>query len=70
MAPVWSLTLPAVAVVGAAAASVSTTSTLGVTAAAVAAIGLAAGLYAAGRRNPVHAGNVNELPAARQQAGV
>ncbi|MFI9593754.1 anion permease [Nonomuraea sp. NPDC052265] len=69
MALAWLLTLPAAAAVGAAACVVTITGTHGVIVAAVVAIACAAGLYAAGRRAPVHAGNVNEPPALRQQTG-
>ncbi|MEU6783687.1 inorganic phosphate transporter [Nonomuraea angiospora] len=37
--------------------------TLGVAVTALVAIAAAGGLYAAGRREPVHAGNVNDVPA-------
>ncbi|WP_302893260.1 inorganic phosphate transporter [Actinomadura luzonensis] len=68
MALAWLLTLPAAAAVGAVAAAVATTGTLGVTVAAVVALAAAAALYAAARRDPVHAGNVNEVPAEPQPA--
>ncbi|MGR6917979.1 hypothetical protein ACU635_27370 [[Actinomadura] parvosata] len=68
MALAWLLTLPAAAAVGGVAAAVATTGTLGVTVAALVAVAAAAGLYAAGRRDPVHAGNVNELPGTPQPA--
>lgn len=63
MALAWLLTLPAAAAVGAVVAAVATTGTLGVAVTALVAIAAAGGLYAAGRREPVHAGNVNDVPA-------
>ncbi|MFD0687979.1 inorganic phosphate transporter [Actinomadura fibrosa] len=67
MAVAWLLTLPAAAGVGALAASVATHGDLGVTIAAVAALAVAAGIYAASRRTPVHSGNVNEVPEQRRE---
>ncbi|MBT2231449.1 inorganic phosphate transporter [Nonomuraea sp. NEAU-A123] len=67
MALAWLLTLPAAAAVGGVAAAVATTGTLGVTIAALVALAASAGLYAASRRDPVHAGNVNDVPAVPQQ---
>jgi PiT family inorganic phosphate transporter len=61
MAIAWALTLPAAAVVGAVAAWVSSTGTLGTVLVAVVAIALAAGIYAASRLRPVTAENVNEV---------
>ncbi|MGW6503830.1 hypothetical protein [Nonomuraea angiospora] len=62
MALAWLLTLPSAAAVGAVVAAVATTGTLGVAVTALVAIAAAGGLYAAGRRDPVHAGNVNDVP--------
>src|SRR3954451_20059093 len=58
----WSFTLPAAAVVGAAASWLAATGTLGVIVVAVSGIALAAGIYAASRRNAVTAANVNNIP--------
>lgn len=58
----WLLTLPAAAVVGGVAAWLSTTGTAG-TIVAVVAVGIGAGIYAASRRRPVTADNVNDTPA-------
>lgn len=58
----WALTLPAAAVIGALAASISSTGTLGTVIVALVGIAFAVGLYAASRRKPVTAHNVNELP--------
>ncbi|MDD7938901.1 inorganic phosphate transporter [Actinomycetospora lutea] len=61
MAIAWVLTLPAAAVVGAVAAWVSSTGTVGTVLVAVVAIALAAGIYAASRLRPVTADNVNDV---------
>ncbi|MFI7632769.1 anion permease [Nonomuraea sp. NPDC049400] len=58
----WLFTLPAAAAVGGVVAVVAITGTLGVAIAALVTIAAAAGLYAVSRREPVHAGNVNEVP--------
>ena len=58
----WSFTLPAAAVVGAAASWLAATGTVGVIVVAVSGIALAAGIYAASRRNAVTAANVNNVP--------
>ena len=60
----WCFTLPAAAVVGAAASWVAGTGTLGVIVVAVTGAALAAGIYGASRRNPVTADNVNDVPTA------
>ena len=56
----WGFTLPAAAVVGAAASWLAATGTVGVIVVAVIGIALAAGIYAASRRNTVTASNVND----------
>src|SRR3954465_7042218 len=58
----WSFTLPAAAVVGAAASSLAATGTVGVIVVAVTRPALAAGGYVAARRSPVTAANVNDVP--------
>jgi len=58
----WSFTLPAAAVVGAAASWLAATGTLGVIVVGVSAVAVAAGVYAASRRTPVTAANVNDVP--------
>ena len=60
----WSFTLPAAAVVGAAASWLTATGTAGVIVVAVTGVALAAGIYGASRRNPVTADNVNDVPTA------
>ncbi len=59
----WLLTLPAAAVVGAVAAWVATTGVIGTVIVAVVLVGMAGGIYAASRRRPVTAENVNDVPA-------
>jgi inorganic phosphate transporter, PiT family len=70
MVTAWVLTLPSAAVVGAAAAAVASTGTLGTIIVALVAIVLSGGIYAASRRQPVDAGNVNApvLPEPAQAA--
>jgi PiT family inorganic phosphate transporter len=63
MAVAWLLTLPAAAVVGAVAAWTASTGTVGTILVAVVLIALAGGIYAASRRRPVTADNVNDVPA-------
>jgi PiT family inorganic phosphate transporter len=58
----WSFTLPAAAVVGAAASWLAATGTLGVIVVGVSAVAVAAGIYIASRRTPVTAANVNDVP--------
>jgi PiT family inorganic phosphate transporter len=60
----WTFTLPAAAVVGAAASWVAGTGTLGVIIVAVTGLGLGLGFYAASRRSAVNALNVNDVPPA------
>ena len=62
LALVWMVTLPAAAVVGALASSIAITGTVGVWAVAVGGVVLGAGIYAASRRDPVTALNVNDVP--------
>ena len=63
MALAWLLTLPAAAVVGAVAAWLAGTGTVGTIIVALVLVGLASGIYAAARRRPVTADNVNDVPA-------
>ena len=63
MAVAWIVTLPAAAVVGAVAAFAASQGTVGTVLVAVVAIAVAAGIYAASRRSPVTADNVNDVPA-------
>ena len=58
----WTFTLPAAAVMGAAASWLAATGPAGVVVVAVSAVAVAAGIYAASRRAPVTAANVNERP--------
>jgi PiT family inorganic phosphate transporter len=58
----WSFTLPAAAVVGAAASWVAATGTVGVIVVGVSAVAAASGIYGASRRTPVTAANVNDGP--------
>ncbi len=60
MAVAWVLTLPAAAVVGALAGKVADSGTFGLVVVAVLGAAVAGGIYLASRRNPVHAGNVND----------
>jgi PiT family inorganic phosphate transporter len=63
MALAWLLTLPAAAAVGAVAAWLAGTGTVGTVVVALVTIAAAAGIYAASRRSPVDAHNVNDVPA-------
>jgi inorganic phosphate transporter, PiT family len=63
MAVAWLLTLPAAAIVGAVAAWIASTGTVGTVVVAIALVASAAGIYAASRRNPITAHNVNDVPA-------
>ena len=58
----WTFTLPAAAVMGAAASALAETGTVGVVVVAVGAVAVASGIYSASRRAPVTAANVNDLP--------
>jgi PiT family inorganic phosphate transporter len=64
----WMLTLPAAAIVGALAAWVAETGTIGTVVVAVVGLAVAGGIYALSRREPVHALNVNEAPLRTPQA--
>ena len=59
----WLLTLPAAAVVGAVAAWVAVTGPVGTIIVALVLVGSAGGIYAASRRRPVNADNLDETPA-------
>ena len=63
MAVAWILTLPAAAIVGAVAAFAASQGVIGTILVALVAIAAAAGIYAASRRTPVTADNVNDVPA-------
>lgn len=63
MAVAWVLTLPAAAVAGAVAGWIASTGTAGTVVVALALVAGAAGIYAASRRRPVTAHNVNDVPA-------
>jgi PiT family inorganic phosphate transporter len=63
MIAAWLLTLPGAAAVGAVAAWVSGTGTAGTVIVALVALAVGAGIYAASRRRPVTADNVNDVPA-------
>ena len=58
----WSFTLPAAAVVGAAASWLAATGTVGVIVVAVSAVAVASGIYGTARRTAVTAANVNDDP--------
>jgi PiT family inorganic phosphate transporter len=58
----WALTLPSAAV-GAAAAWLASTGTVGTMIVVIVLVAAAAGIYAASRRRPVTAHNVNDVPA-------
>jgi inorganic phosphate transporter, PiT family len=60
MVVAWVLTLPAAAAVGALAGRLAKTGTAGVVVVAIVGLVVAAGIYVAGQRRPVNAGNVNE----------
>jgi PiT family inorganic phosphate transporter len=68
MAVAWILTLPAAAAVGAAAAWVASTGTVGTIIVALVAVAVAGGIYAASRRRPITAENVNDVPAPKAPA--
>ena len=63
MAIAWMLTMPSAAVVGAAAAWLAFTGTVGTVIVVIVLVAAAAGIYAASRRRPVTAENVNDVPA-------
>jgi inorganic phosphate transporter, PiT family len=58
----WTFTLPAAAVVGAAASWLASTGTVGVVVVAISGLAMAGGIYIASRRAVVNAVNVNDLP--------
>jgi len=58
----WSFTLPAAAVVGAAASWLAATGPVGVIVVALTGVAVAAGIYVASRRSVVNAFNVNDVP--------
>lgn len=62
IAVAWLLTMPAAATVGAVAALVASTGTVGTILVGLVLIGLAGGIYALSRRRPVTADNVNDVP--------
>ena len=64
----WLLTLPAAAIVGAVAAWLAGTGTVGTIIVALVLVGLAGGIYAASRRRPITADNVNDVPAPKPVA--
>jgi inorganic phosphate transporter, PiT family len=61
MAIAWIVTLPAAAIVGAVAAWAASTGTVGTVIVAVVGVAVAAGIYAASRRRPITADNVNDV---------
>ena len=63
MAVAWLLTLPAAAAVGAVAGWLAGTGTVGTIIVALVAVAIGGGIYAASRRRPVTADNVNDVPA-------
>ena len=63
MAIAWLLTLPAAAAAGAVAGWVANTGPVGTVIVFVVALAIAVGIYAASRRRPVTADNVNDVPA-------
>src|SRR3954470_17060210 len=58
----WTFTLPSAPAVGAAASWLAQTGTVGVFIVAITGIALGSGIYAASRRDPVTAANVNDIP--------
>jgi PiT family inorganic phosphate transporter len=68
MAAAWLMTLPAAAIMGGVASWVAASGTAGTIIVAVVGIGIAAGIYAASRRRPVTADNVNDIPARQPTA--
>jgi inorganic phosphate transporter, PiT family len=63
MVTAWLMTLPAAAIMGAVAAWVAGSGTVGTIVVAVVGIAISAGIYAASRLRPVNAHNVNDVPA-------
>ncbi len=70
MALAWLLTLPAAAAVGAVAAWVAGTGTIGTVVVALVALAIGIGIYAASKRRPVTADNVNDVPPVQADAPV
>jgi PiT family inorganic phosphate transporter len=68
MAVAWGLTLPAAAAVGAASAWLASTGTVGTVIVALVAVAMGGGIYAASRRRPITAENVNDVPAPKTPA--
>jgi PiT family inorganic phosphate transporter len=68
MATAWVLTLPAAAIMGAVASWVAGSGTVGTIVVAVVGLGISGGIYAASRRRPVNAHNVNDVPAPQPAA--
>jgi inorganic phosphate transporter, PiT family len=68
MAIAWVLTLPAAAAVGAASAWLASTGTVGTVIVALVAVAMGGGIYAASRRRPITAENVNDVPAPKAPA--
>ena len=68
MAVAWVLTLPAAAAVGAASAWLASTGTVGTVIVALVAVAMGGGIYAASRRRPITAENVNDVPAPKTPA--
>jgi len=64
MAVAWLLTMPAAAAVGAVAGWLAFKGPVGTIVVVLALVAAASGIYAASRRNPVTADNVNDVPAA------
>jgi PiT family inorganic phosphate transporter len=61
MALAWLLTLPAAGAVGAIAAAVAIQGTAGVVVIGLVAVAVAVAVYAVSRREPITAGNVNDV---------
>jgi inorganic phosphate transporter, PiT family len=68
MAVAWLLTLPSAAIVGGLSAWVASSGTLGTVLVALVGLAVAGGIYAASRRKPVTAENVNDVPAPQPAA--
>jgi PiT family inorganic phosphate transporter len=66
----WTFTLPAAAVVGAAASWTAATGTVGVLVVATSGVALASGIYAASRHTAVTADNVRTLPQPETTSGI
>jgi PiT family inorganic phosphate transporter len=62
MALAWLLTLPSAAIVGALAAWVAASGTIGTVIVGLVAVAVIGGIYAASKRKPVTAANVNDVP--------